>query len=389
MNSILEHKQFVASQILKSFSNEIEKAFPIGTIRNWGGFDYKKVSDTEWVKVVNSKSVANSTILKRLKEDVKDLEYKRDFVTFQEKQKRAREIGTPTESMKFRVLWESKFSHEIQYVNQVKEINNEIANILGEISELSITIKKPTKAKKEITTKDDLFKNLGLSLLNNFGNFLIKDDNGEYIRRRLSAKEALGEQVTSSNYFLHTFAEFDEIMQDSWTMGEDKVHRKYTDAVAEFNKMKDSGKYEYTHSPKSDSEYLVDNKNNTVYRLANHWGKCASCDWFVKPKGKTTSLAAQGTYILAKCNFRDFKRKETSDNLFENPKYVEASISAVEEVLKRIKTHIDNGVVFSKGAKNELRNAWDVCKSQMHRVSNEMKQSVDKLEKEYNELFAI
>ena len=42
MNSILEHKQFVASQILKSFSNEIEKAFPIGTIRNWGGFDYKK-----------------------------------------------------------------------------------------------------------------------------------------------------------------------------------------------------------------------------------------------------------------------------------------------------------------------------------------------------------
>lgn len=392
MNTILEHRKFVASQIEKSFGveNDIEKAFPIGTIRNWGGVDYKKISDTEWVKVEKNKPVANSTIIKKLKEDVKELRYKRDIIVINEQNKRAKELGKPTESMQFRVLWQSKYSHNIEYCNQLKSIDTQISDLNSEISELQSVLPQPTsKRNKQITTNDTLFKNINIQRLQNFGNLELKDSNGNYIRRTLSAKEALGINVNSSNYFLYTFANFDEILQDSWKKGEDNVHRKFVDAVAEFNKMKDSGKYEYTHSPKSDSEYLVDKENGVVYRLANHWGKCASCDWYIKFKGKTTGYEAKGTYILAKCSFKDFTRKETTGCLFENPEYIKANIDAVENVLKDIKKHLNNGVVFSTDAKNKLKEAWSICKTKIQRVSNEMKASVDKLEREYECLFAI
>ena len=387
MNEITKHKEKVAENIIKSFDCDIEKAFPIGTIRNWGGVDYKKVGDNEWIKVENGKSVANSTILKRLKEDVNDLKDKRDIVTIQEKEKRAREVGNPTESMKFRVLWDSKFSKEIGYVNKVREIDDKIKDILDEISELSITVKKPIRVKKEITINDKLFQNLGLHVLRGFGILAVKGDDGKFIERWLSAKEALGEVVNSSNYFLFTHAVFDEIIQDEWKMDENKVHRKFVDAVAEFNKMKESGKYEYTHSPKSDSEYLVDEKNGVVYRIANHWGKCASCDWYIRFKGEKDGRAAKGGYILAKCNFSDFLRKEGLSAAFENPEYVKANINAVENCLKKIKHHLDSGVVFSKGAKNELINSWNVCKNSMSRVSESMKDSVKRLQDEYEKLF--
>jgi len=387
----MNHRDLVALQIQKSFiDNELEKAFPIGTVRNWGGVDYKKVGDNEWVKVESGKSVANSIILKRLKEDVKDLKDKRDIVTILEKEKRAREVGKPKESMKFRVLWDSKFSKDIEYVNQVREIDDKIKDVLGEISELSTTIKKPTRAKKEVTTNDELFQNLGLRALKDFGWLEIKGDDGKFIRKGLSAKEALGETADSSNYFLYTYAVFDEIIQDKWEMDENKVHRKFIDAVAEFNEMKESGKYEYTHSPKSDSEYLVDKENGVVYRIANHWGKCASCDWYIRYKGKKDGYATEGSkYILAKCNFSDFRRKETTGGLFENPDYVKASINAVEDCLKKIKGHLDSGIVFSKGAKMEMMKSWSVCKMRMSNVKSDLKNSVDKLQSEYEKLFAL
>lgn len=387
MDEIIRHKRQVAENIIKSFDFDIEKAFPIGTIRNWGGVDYKKVEDNKWIKVESGKSVANSTIVKKLKEDVKDLKDKRDILTIQEKQKRSREVGKPTESVHFRALWDLKFSKEIEYVKQVKGIDDKIKDVLSEISELSSTIKKPQKRKKEVTTNDELFKNLGFNALEYFGQLEIKDDNGNSMKKRLSAKEALGD-VDSSNYFLYTFADFDEIIQDKWEMDENKVHRKFIDAVAEFNKMKESGKYEYTHSPKSDSEYLVDKENGIVYRVANHWGKCASCDWYIRYKGKKDGYIAEGRYILAKCNFSDFIRKETT-GIFENPEYVKASIEKVENTLKKIKKHIDEGVVFSVGAKKEMKKNWVICKFKMSRVSDSMKNNVERLQKEYEKLFEI
>jgi len=388
-NEIIEHRKTVAENIIKSFDCDIEKAFPIGTVRNWGGVDYKKVGDNEWVKVESGKSVANSTILKRLKEDVKDLEFKRNIVTFQEKEKRAREVGKPTESAYFRTLWNSKFSKEIEYVNKVREIDDKIKDVLGEISELSTTIKSLQERKKKVTTNDELFKNLDLYILKRFGWLeYIKGDNGELVKRNLSAKEALGETADPSNYFLYTEAVFDEIIKDKWEMYENKINRKFIDAVVEFNKMKESGKYEYTHSPKSDSEYLVDKENGVVYRIANHWGKCASCNWYIRHKGEKDGIAEEGRYILAKCDFSSFRRKDT-DDIFYNPEYMRASINAVEDCLKKIKSHLDSGVVFSKSAKNEMINSWDICKRNLSNVNEILQESVNKLIKEGEKIFQL
>ena len=86
MNEIIKHKEKVAENIIKFFDCDIEKAFPIGTIRNWDGVDYKKVGNNEWIKVKNGKSVVNSTFLRRLKENARNLKDKRDIVTIQEKE---------------------------------------------------------------------------------------------------------------------------------------------------------------------------------------------------------------------------------------------------------------------------------------------------------------
>ena len=134
-------------------------------------------------------------------------------------------------------------------------------------------------------------------------------------------------------------------------------------------------------------EYLVDEKNGVVYRIANHWGKCASCDWYIRFKGKKDGYTARDRYILAKCNFSDFIRKEGFSPLFVNPEYVKANINAVEKCLKKIKYHLDSGVVFSKSAKNELINSWNVCKNSMSKVSESMKDSVKRLQDEYEKLF--
>lgn len=388
-NEIIEHRNSVVENIYKSFSEDLEKAFPIGTIRNWGGDDYKKVGDNEWIKVLSGKKVAASTMIKHFKEDVKDLRDKKDYRILDEKRKKSKEIGKPTESMQFRVLWDSKFSKEIEYVNSIKKIDEDINDVLSEISELSSVLNKTIKKqKKEITTTDERFVSLGLLSLSRFGLLDYKDKNGKNIRRGLSAKEALG-TVDSSNYFLYTFANFDEILQDHWDKDENNVHRKFVDAVAEFNRMKDTGKYEYTHSPKSDSEYLVDNKAGVVYRLSNHWGKAASCNWYIRYKGKQQGYEASGRYILAKCSFKDFLRKETTSNVFENPEYVNAGIIEVKNCLNRIKNIIDSGVVFSSGAKKEIEKNWNICKNRMSNVGEDLRGEVEKIQKEYERLFEI
>ena len=57
--------------------------------------------------------------------------------------------------------------------------------------------------------------------------------------------------------------------------------------------------------------------------------------------------------------------------------------------LKKIKKHIDEGVVFSVGAKKEMNRNWKICKFKMSRVSDSMKNSVERLQKEYDKLFEI
>lgn len=49
-------------------------------------------------------------------------------------------------------------------------------------------------------------------------------------------------------------------------------------------------RYERHFSPYSASQYLLDRKAGLIYRLSDHWGKVASCQWdidrqFVRPDG--------------------------------------------------------------------------------------------------------
>ena len=73
--------------------------------------------------------------------------------------------------------------------------------------------------------------------------------------------------ITMDDYFLFTKAEFKPI---------DTNGRSVDDVWQE---LKDSGKYEEHHSPKSSSKYLVDYNTGEIIRQSDHWGNVASCYW--------------------------------------------------------------------------------------------------------------
>ena len=73
--------------------------------------------------------------------------------------------------------------------------------------------------------------------------------------------------ITMDDYFLFTKVEFKPV----------DTNGKSVDDV--WQELKDSGKYEEHHSPKSTSKYLVDYNSGEIIRQSDHWGLVASCYW--------------------------------------------------------------------------------------------------------------
>ena len=75
-------------------------------------------------------------------------------------------------------------------------------------------------------------------------------------------------KVTTHDYYLGTKADFKlvksaENVRDAW------------------EKLKQQDGFRYVHSPKSDSEYLVNDETGEIYRMSDHWGWVASCRWSI------------------------------------------------------------------------------------------------------------
>ncbi|SFG38201.1 hypothetical protein [Prevotella sp. KH2C16] len=98
--------------------------------------------------------------------------------------------------------------------------------------------------------------------------------------------------INSANYFLATKVTF-AVVHECCTMSHEDLDEVWHDLM--------SRGFEHTVSPKgSGSEYLVDEKNGIVYRKADHWGRCASCNWKL-------GAVNQGAYAIAKASFADFE----------------------------------------------------------------------------------
>ena len=95
-------------------------------------------------------------------------------------------------------------------------------------------------------------------------------------------------KVTTHDYYLGTKADFKlvksaENVRDAW------------------EKLKQQDGFRYEHSPKSDSEYLVNDKTGEIYRISDHWGWVASCRWSIDDQ-------APSGFSIGKANIKDFER---------------------------------------------------------------------------------
>jgi hypothetical protein len=58
----------------------------------------------------------------------------------------------------------------------------------------------------------------------------------------------------------------------------------------------------------STSTYMIDEKNDQVYRLSDHWGPVGTCGWWLdNPLPRWVPFR---TYVIAVAKFSDFKQKK-------------------------------------------------------------------------------
>ena len=95
-------------------------------------------------------------------------------------------------------------------------------------------------------------------------------------------------KVTTHDYYLGTKAGF-------------KLVKSAEDVRDTWEKLKQQDGFRYVHSPKSDSEYLVNDKTGEIYRISDHWGWVASCRWSIDDQ-------APSIFSIGKANIKDFER---------------------------------------------------------------------------------
>lgn len=95
-------------------------------------------------------------------------------------------------------------------------------------------------------------------------------------------------KVTTHDYYLGTKADF-------------KLVKSTEDVWDAWEKLKQQDGFRHVHSPKSDSEYLVNDKTGEIYRISDHWGWVASCRWEINGR-------AHSGFDIGKANIKEFER---------------------------------------------------------------------------------
>jgi len=405
-NLILEHRKRVTENIEKSFGLDIEKSFPIGTIRVWDGVQYRKINDGEWVRVKGEKesSVAASGMMKKFKSDLEDVDWnlnkirndinKRIKEEFEKENPEHR--GGGEWKITYRVAFEKfkndNLENDPYYIELQKQLS-QYKELSDEISELNEKFKNEQKlrreekhgGKRELNDKD-VDKVLSKNSYYSYGEKRIVDDNGSVIPSTISCKEFYNGVVSSENYYMCTDANFEMLEIEKYEKV-DNEWKKTFDPYDTFNKMKNSGKFKYTHSPKSNSEYLVDEKDGVVYRIADHWGRCASCNWDIKDN--SGNFISTGKYVvLAKCSFRDMEMNNDYRYRFDNPKYIEKFIEIGRKEIENVLNLISrDDVYFTDKAKKMLEKGIDIIKYNYRlKYNGALEKMVDNLIEKFNNI---
>lgn len=348
------------------------KPAQIGEIRFWGGKQFRKIQQGKWEEITSNgnKRRASSGMKRILIDEWENIN--------NEIKKKRKELydeiisGANTKDRSevfYRYLVERAIKDGSTATAEIlRTLYDKADTISNEIKEVQSTLLREQKlareqkvGKREITKED---------ILPTLVEFSTMKSDCRKLPTFLNAVEALGETVSSGDYFLYTETTFTSIIPDKLP----EPRWKSIDAI--WKKMKESGRYEYHQSPKSSSEYLVDSKTGDIYRYADHWGRVASCVWNLDDRNYSFDR-----YNICKSNFNNFKR--IPEGAFVNQEREEAIAKTIKVILAKTKEMVEGGRDFylDKEAKKllgievgGLNNLWsDSMKRERENILNIIK----------------
>lgn len=371
---------------------DLEKAkAQIGEIRDWADGKYKKISDGEWVKVtetkagVKEKTVAQSGMKKVIAVELEKhyASYRKVVDDFEKNWLSANQLSRDALSRvqnKVRLQRDQVESETIKeaYENYSKartDLNDDLQDVMNS-QEIKAKKDREEKAgKREVGIDDEVFNSKMDSISS-----LFQDINK--LPSFTTADKALGKPVVE-NYWLNTDTTFKNIYSynsdDATELGK-KEDKSWSDPVeARWEEMRNSGKYEFTQSPKSSSQYLVDKKENKVYRKSDHWGRCASCVW---------DFDGTHNYGIGVSHIDDFTRNKGAG--WANPDKMNTSQVNNKKVLSILKKYIkDDTMYLDEKANKKVKQVLERVISDLKNTAMLDDKTLTKIKKQNKELFAL
>lgn len=363
---IKKRRDDIQNNILKSFDCDIEKAVAqIGETRQWSDGTYKKVSEGKWTKITDGKekAVASSGMSKKLSEELKTKSS--EWQKIKDEFENSLEKKYPKGSIAYKVFFENAWGNEIGKNKFIKRIREEQRDINDEIREIEVVLNAEKKARREAKAGKKEYDVNDIKDSLKEANSLFQSVKRE-IPKTNNAKEVIP-QVTIDDYYLDTETVFSSIVgkEDNWKDIDDR-----------WDNMKNSGKYHWHKSPKSSSEYLIDESNGDVFRFSDHWGRVASCTWGLISDN-------ENKWDIAKSNIKDFERKETG--MYFNPIYRTKMLEAANKVLPRLKKLASENPKYylTDKAKKEIKQLTDKIFVDLQYSAELSIDEVSKLRKKY------
>jgi hypothetical protein len=85
------------------------------------------------------------------------------------------------------------------------------------------------------------------------------------------------------------------------------VGKAHENILETFGRLNNENTVVYEFKSKSGSQYFINDKGD-VYRLSNHWGAVASCEWTREGQGELRmSIFIDGDWEIGVANLKDFK----------------------------------------------------------------------------------
>lgn len=340
IRKIEENKQSVKYRILKSFGVDIEKSVAVvGEIRQWKDGTYKKISSGKWVKLEDKKEklVSNSKMIKIIESEINRIWG--DYLQHRNNFAESIENNYPKDSFQYQnyldMMWKKNKMSEKDFIQKLLQEKKDLHDELNEIYKIIYNENKQKREKK--SGKHEIDEIEINQIIKKYGDIFKEIDKVAPLHVRAIE---LMPNVTTDDYFLDTETNFNAIdyVKDEDKDGHIKLHMMWEN-------MKSSGKYIFKQSPKSNSEYLIDENNGDIYRYSDHWGIVAGCRWTLNDDWNRIAVA--------KSNLKDFNRRKDSASVYLNPKHKELVLKTVKKTFPKIKSMLKENEKFYLTKKSE------------------------------------